>query len=76
MIIHYIANKISFKQQAYSVAENDALAQPVLVLDNPLSTDFFVKVTGTDNTATGKYKHIVDNHHQVCIQQFLFMYNR
>ena len=44
-----------FGQSRYSVNEGDELAQAVLVLSNPSSTNLTVQVTNTDGSATGTY---------------------
>ena len=44
-----------FNQSIYSVNEDAALIQPVLVISNPSSTDITVQVTNTDGSATGEY---------------------
>ena len=46
---------VMFGQSKYSVNEHDELAQAVLVLSNPLSTNFTVQVTNIDGSATGMY---------------------
>ena len=44
---------VSFNKSAYSVNENEGPVQPVLVLNNPSSTDVTVEVTDEGGTATG-----------------------
>ena len=44
-----------FSQSTYSVNEGAGVAQPVLVLSNPSSTDITVIVYGTNGTAFGEY---------------------
>ena len=48
-----------FSQSAYTVNENDVLAQAVLVLSNPLSIDITVELYNTDGSATGEYCSIL-----------------
>ena len=45
---------VNFNQSTYSVNEDAGLAQPVLVLSNPSSTDITVQVRDTQNTATSE----------------------
>ena len=44
-----------FNQSMYNDNEDAGLAQPVLVISNPSSTDITVQVTNTDGSATGEY---------------------
>ena len=44
-----------FSQTIYSVNESVGLAQPVLVFNNPSSTDITVKVKAIPGTATSKH---------------------
>ena len=50
-----------FNQSMYSVNEDAGPAQPVLVINNQLSTDITVQVTNTDRSATGEYRNILIN---------------
>ena len=49
-----IAITVSFNKSAYSVKEDDGLVKPVLVLNNPSSTNITVQVRDNSNTATGE----------------------
>lgn len=49
----YIDTTIIFEQEEYRVNENDGMAQFVLVLSNPVSTNVSVQVITTD-LSTGK----------------------
>ena len=51
-----------FNQSMYSVNEDAGLAQPVLVISNPSSTDITVQVTDTEISATGEYCSILINY--------------
>ena len=51
---YLIAITVMFERPTYSVNENAGPAQPVLVLSNPSSMDFTVRVRDNGNTATGK----------------------
>ena len=42
-----------FKSSTYQVTESDELAQPVLILSNPSSTNVTVQVTSKDKSAAG-----------------------
>ena len=46
---------MGFNQSQYSVVEDDGLVTVVLILSDPLSTDFTVLVKDTNGSATGKY---------------------
>ena len=50
-----IVGTVSFNQSTYNVKEDGGLAEPVLVLSNPSSTDTIVEVFNTDGSATGEY---------------------
>ena len=50
------------EQLAYNVNEDAGPAQPVLVLNNPSSTDITIQVTTTDGSATGEYCSILINY--------------
>ena len=55
ILLHfYAAITITFNRSTYGVNEGDRLAQPVLVLSNPSSTNITVQVRDTENTATSK----------------------
>ena len=45
---------ISFNQSTYNVAEDNGLAQPILVLSNPSSLDVTIQVLDNSVTATRK----------------------
>ena len=51
-----------FNQSMYSVNEDAGPVQPVLVINNPSSTDITVQVTNTDGSATGEYCSIFINY--------------
>ena len=51
-----------FSETTYSVDEDDGLAQPGLILNNPSSTDTTVQVTSRDGSATGQYCSILINY--------------
>ena len=51
-----------FNQSMYSVNEDVGLAQPVLVISNPSSTDITVQVSNTDESATGECCSILINY--------------
>ena len=55
-VVNFICLEITvtFNQSTYSVDEDDGLAQLILVLSNPSSTDITVQVRDNANTATGK----------------------
>jgi len=44
-----------FDQSLYDVDEDDGQVQPIIVCDNPSSTDITFEVTNTDGSATGEY---------------------
>ena len=46
---------VKFGQSTYSVNEGAGVAQPVLFLSNPSSTDITVVVYNTNGTAFGEY---------------------
>ena len=48
-----------FNQSVYSVNEDEGVAQPVLILTSPPSTDVTVEVFTTDGSATGDYCSIL-----------------
>ena len=54
---------VSFNQSAYSVAEDNGPARPLLVLSNPSSLDITVQVLDNSVTATRKLStmHIIMN---------------
>ena len=47
---------ISFTQLMYSFKEDSNIAQPVLLLSNPLTTDITIEVVDREGTATGEFK--------------------
>ena len=47
---------ISFTQLTYSFKEDSNIAQPVLLLSNPLTTDITIEVVDREGTATGEFK--------------------
>ena len=47
-----------FNQSMYNVDEDDGLAQLILVLSNPSSSDITVQVVTEDGSATGEYCNI------------------
>ena len=63
----YIVIKVRFKDSTYRVSESDGLVQPVLLFNNPSSTDITVHIRNTDNNATGKVIHIIQLHHIISI---------
>ena len=48
-----IAITVEFTQQAYTVAERSAVAQPELIFSNPSYTDINITVFNMDISATG-----------------------
>ena len=47
---------LTFSESIYNISENDGHIQPVLILSNPLSTNFTVQVfSSTDDPAIGEY---------------------
>ena len=58
----YVDITVVFSDIMYSVNENAGLAQPVLVLSNPSSTDVTLEVYHTDGSATGEYCSILINY--------------
>ena len=54
---------VMFNQSEYIVNEDAGLAQPVLVISNPLSTNITVQVTSTDIFAIGECCSIFINHY-------------
>ena len=59
----YIVIKVRFKDSTYRVSESDGLVQPVLLFNNPSSTDITVHIRNIDNNATGKVIHIIQLNH-------------
>lgn len=53
-IVNHIVGTVFFSQLEYNVEENVGILQPELILTNPLSKDFTIKIQNTDNTANGK----------------------
>jgi len=45
---------VSFSESTYNLNEDSGLVQPVLVLNNPSSTDNTMQVSTADGTATGE----------------------
>ena len=54
LLISFLAITVMFNQSTYGVDEDAGPAQPVLVLSNPSSMTFTVRVRDNGNTATGK----------------------
>ena len=54
---YYIASIVNFEKSTYSILEASGPAQPVLVLNNPSSSDVTVQVMSFDQeaSATGMY---------------------
>ena len=46
---------MSFEESTYSVNEDDIVINPVLLISNPVSERFDVRVLATDESATGKH---------------------
>ena len=56
-----VAVSVSFNQSTYMINKNDGLVQPVLVLNNSVTTDITLQVITNDITATGEYINIIIN---------------
>ena len=54
IVLQSVGATVSFNQSTYIVSEETGLAQPVLVLSNPSSTNIRVGVNSMDGTATGE----------------------
>ena len=50
---------VRFSETTYNFNEDAGLAQPVLVLSNPSSTDITVVVRDDQNTATSEWSNII-----------------
>ena len=55
IIYHFIDITINFSKPSYNIDENGVSVQPMLVLSNPSSTNFTVKIMDDEGTAKSKY---------------------
>ena len=69
----FLATSLTFSKSTYNISENDGHIQPVLILSNPLSTNFTVQVfSSTDDPAIGEYSEHKESFIILSSKHFIF----
>ena len=54
LYLYFLGATVSFEQSIYNVNEDDIVLNPYLLISNPVSERFNIRVFATDGSATGK----------------------